>query len=194
MTNISERCKFIIKFNSTNISTGNYIFYEHFHCGLVNSNALLFKMNQTGWPVGHAYCKPIILPVHCSIGRKRITSVTIIIIVIVIVIVIIIVIIVLVSSFLSSPWSPWRPWSPWSLALRPPWSLSLWSPWSPWPPSGSGSLSKFQPLPGGLPSPSHHWNLDSSGQNFLIRWTPLQCIVIIKWTPSSSQSGSSSSP
>ena len=126
-TNISERCKFTIKFNSTNISTGNYIFMS------INIVSWWIQMHcYSKWikQAGHAYCKPIILPVHCSIGRKRITSVTIIIIVAIILIVI--VIIVLVSSLLSSPWSPWRPWSPWSLALRPPWSLSLWSPWSPW--------------------------------------------------------------
>ena len=97
-TNISERCKFTIKFNSTNISTGNYIFMS------INIVSWWIQMHcYSKWikQAGHAYCKPIILPVHCSIGRKRITSVTIIIIVAIILIVI--VIIVLVSSFSDAP-------------------------------------------------------------------------------------------
>ena len=136
-TNISERCKFTIKFNSTNISTGNYIFMS------INIVSWWIQMHcYSKWikQAGHAYCKPIILPVHCSIGRKRITSVTIIIIVAIILIDIVIVIVIVIIVL-----------------------VSLWSPWPP------GSLLKFQPLPGGLPSPSHHWNLDSSRQNFLIR-------------------------
>ena len=143
--------------------TGNYIFYEHQHRVVLNSNAFCYSK----WilPCDHASYKPVILPVHLS-------NLLLIMNIFMMCETIYVDIATLPKMCSSIIWT---------------------CPAYPLPSCGHhhdkdhrhlGRLQSctkkiaIQPLSGRLPFTGHHWNLDFGGQNFPIRY-----VSTFSWNP-----------